>query len=150
MRAALLLPTFATFALTACSGNGSNTGNSCTEDSECGKDVCANDQMCEPASDVELVHVTWTISGSAASATTCASLPALSLEFSDGDPYDTFWFLPVPCAEGEFTATKLPTNYDAVAMQDDQMQQTFGTAEIGDGAAMMDLTPAGATGAARP
>jgi hypothetical protein len=123
----------------ACSS--SKTGDSCTQDSQCGKDVCANDQTCEPTTDVEVVHVTWTVSGQPASATTCASLPSLFLQFSDGVG-DAFGFVPVPCAEGEFTATKLPLMYDQVEMLDaSTMTQVFGSASIINGAAMMDLIP---------
>jgi hypothetical protein len=144
MRTSLCLFVFAALDLAAfagCSNGDSDTGKQCTEDSQCGKDVCANDQSCEPASDVELVHVTWTVSTQPASATTCAALPSLYLQFMD-DQGDAFGFIPVPCPEGEFTATKLPTQYVYVQMLDSAtMEQEFGSATINDGAAMMDLTP---------
>lgn len=127
----------------ACShGGSSDTGKQCTEDSQCGSDVCANDQSCEPADDVELVHVTWTVAGQPASASTCSALPSLYLQFMD-DQGDAFGFIPVPCAEGEFTATKLPSQYMYVEMLDSAtMTDEFGQATINDGAASMNLTAA--------
>ena len=101
---------------TSSSGSGAGTDSSsfgCHEDSDC-PEVCARDGECLPASQVELVHVTWTLSGAAASATTCASSPDLDITF--GTSTGSFGFSPVPCVEGKFTIDKIPTRYVTVSL----------------------------------
>lgn len=87
------------------------TGEYCETDSQCGTQVCARDGSCQDPSNLYTVHVTWTISGQPASATSCTNAGDLQIEF---DGYETFGFAPVPCAEGKFSVDKLPLQYTRV------------------------------------
>jgi hypothetical protein len=82
----------------------------------CGSDrVCTRDNRCLPPDQVRAVHITWTVSGAPASPTSCAAAPDLLLDLqSRSGPH--LGFEPVPCAEGEFTVDRLPTDYDAVQL----------------------------------
>jgi hypothetical protein len=82
----------------------------------CGSDrVCTRDHQCLPPDQVRAVHITWTVSGAPASATSCAAAPDLRIDFvSRSGPH--LGFEPVPCAEGVFTVDRLPTDYDAVQL----------------------------------
>lgn len=83
----------------------------CTQDSDCGGQICTRDEMCTPASEVRSVKITWTIHGAAASAATCASTPNLTV-YVDGDTtLDRIGFEPVPCDQGVFNFDKLPSRY---------------------------------------
>jgi hypothetical protein len=130
--------------LTACPYT-SYTGTMCTptsQVSQCGsEDVCADDFRCEPASDLVVAHVTWTVGGQAANATTCANVPSMFLQFS-GNPSNTVVVAvdeTVSCTDGMFTATKLPKEYDQALMFDDVTQQVLDATAIVDGTAMLDL-----------
>lgn len=82
----------------------------------CGADlVCTRDDQCLPPDEVRAVHISWTVSGAPASATSCAAAPDLVLDLrSRGGA--SFGFEPVPCAEGMFTVDRLPTDYDTVQL----------------------------------
>jgi hypothetical protein len=84
--------------------------------SGCGADlVCTRDDRCLPPDEVRAVHISWTVSGAPASATSCAAAPDLVLDLrSQGGA--SFGFEPVPCAEGMFTVDRLPTDYDTVQL----------------------------------
>lgn len=77
-------------------------------------EVCARSNECAAASDIRTVHVNWTVGGVAASATTCAAAPDLTIYFSGGD--HTLGFEPVPCVEGRFSIDALPIWYDYVQL----------------------------------
>jgi hypothetical protein len=77
--------------------------------------VCARDGECLLASQVHIIHVTWTLQGAAASAMTCASSPDLEIDFTDASG-EQLGFAPVPCAEGKFTIDKMPTWYTSVSL----------------------------------
>jgi hypothetical protein len=103
-------------------GNGGYGDNPyCSADSDCNPDggsayVCARDEECLMPSQIWTVHVTWTVSGQPASATSCTNAPDLQLFFGEtgeGGGYD-WGFAPVPCAEGEFTIDKMPTYFQTV------------------------------------
>jgi len=101
-------------------GYGGGTGAWCEQDTDCAGSgqVCARDGECLAAADVRVIHVSWTVSGQPASATTCTAAPDLMLTFSiedygNSNEYD-FGFAPVPCAEGKFTIDKMPTSYEYV------------------------------------
>ncbi len=97
----------------AACGGGSDTTN-CTDDA-CSPNVCARNGECDPASDIRTLHVTWTVNGAAANATSCAPSPDLELDFiSDFD--DAFGFAPVPCMEGAFTIDRIPTRFIQVEL----------------------------------
>nr|HEX4312391.1 hypothetical protein [Kofleriaceae bacterium] len=94
---------------------------SCT-DTSCGTgNVCANDGSCYPASEIRVLHVTWTVGGQPANATTCATEPDLMLDMtSTSDPdvpgdFGEGW-APVPCQEGEFSFQKMPALYDGAEL----------------------------------
>jgi hypothetical protein len=108
-------------------------------DNSCpGGEVCARDGECLPPSQVWAVHLTWTVQGAPADATTCASHPDLFVDFID-DSQDRFGFAPVPCVEGRFNVDKLPVRFDMteLGVEDSHMGTTM---EIdATGAAVFDL-----------
>lgn len=112
----------------------SSTQSECTTDSDCNGDVCARDGECLPASDIHAVKVTWTIRGSAASASSCAASPDFYIQFDGPDQQDTFGYEPVPCDPGQFTNDKLPKRFSQV--------------EIGIGNRFLDAQPISAAGSA--
>ena len=128
MRRALLLS-----LLAACP---SNTKTECMLDSDCGGGgtVCARDGECLAASDVWPVKVSWTIRGSAANATTCATSPSFYLQFDGLMQQDTFGYEPVPCEQGQFLVDKLPKRFVQV--------------EIGENNRFLDAQPITAAGSA--
>lgn len=90
-------------------------GAFCEQDSECASGtVCARDWTCRPPDQLYTGHAEWTLMGQPASATSCASSTSLVVGFSDGSGYGTGGYAPVPCAEGEFTLTKLPRTFTTV------------------------------------
>ena len=89
----------------------SSSTKQCMTDADCGTEVCARDGECLPPAEVRPVKLSWTIRGSAASPTTCASSPNFYVQFDSQDVNDSFGFEPVPCDQGQFTVDKLPTRY---------------------------------------
>ncbi|HSN26516.1 MAG TPA: hypothetical protein VLT45_09525 [Kofleriaceae bacterium] len=126
MKRALLL------LLAACPS--SDTKTVCMVDSDCGGDVCARDGECLPASEVWPVKVTWTIRGSAANASTCATSPSFYLQFDGQFQQDSFGYEPVPCEQGQFLVDKLPKRFVQV--------------EIGENNRFLDAQPISAAGSA--
>jgi len=113
----------------------SDTKTECTVDSDCGGGtVCARDGECLAASDVWPVKVSWTIRGSAANASTCASSPDFYLQFDAELQQDTFGYEPVPCEQGQFLVDKLPKRFVQV--------------EIGENNRFLDAAPISAQGSA--
>jgi hypothetical protein len=88
----------------------------CNGGAGCGSDrVCTRDNQCLPPDQVRAVHISWTVSGAPASATSCVAAPDLVLDLrSRSGPH--LGFEPVPCAEGMFTVDRLPTEYDTVEL----------------------------------
>lgn len=86
----------------------------CTNDSDCGGDVCARDGECLPASQVHSVRVTWTIRGQPASTASCAGSEELFIHFAGPAMGDSIGYAPVPCMLGQFSIDKLPRSYDSV------------------------------------
>jgi hypothetical protein len=81
-------------------------------------DVCARDGECLPANELRTVHVTWTLHGVVASATSCMSAPDLVVLFYEyGLDRTALVFAPVPCREGKFTVDELPLKYTAVGIR---------------------------------
>ncbi|HEX3479594.1 MAG TPA: hypothetical protein VHT91_31440 [Kofleriaceae bacterium] len=80
-----------------------------------GELVCTRDDHCLPPDEVRAVHISWTVSGAPASATSCAAAPDLVLELRSRTG-GSFGFEPVPCAEGMFTVDRLSTDYDTVQL----------------------------------
>jgi hypothetical protein len=105
------------FALVVgCAGSSSAPPGECSGGSACGADhVCTRDGLCLPSDQVRAVHVNWTISGAAASATSCTAAPDLVLDLRRGEG-PSLGFSPVPCAEGKFTVDRLPVDYDRVEL----------------------------------
>jgi len=98
-------------------GNGPPTTYGCQSDSACGTgNVCARTGECLPASQVRVVHTLWTVNGMAASTTTCANAPDLSITFTNS--YGEEWgYTPVPCRAGKHTIDKFPTRFNIVWLQ---------------------------------
>jgi hypothetical protein len=86
------------------------------------------------SSNVRAVHVTWTINGSAADATSCASSPDLDIYFYTAHEGSNWGYAPVPCREGRFTVDKLPTWFDEV-----ELAGAWGTIDPMTGEASIDL-----------
>ena len=87
----------------------------CADDSQCGGEVCARTGECLPADQVRVVHVSWTVRGMPASATTCSNSPDLEIEFYDDQEF-AHGYAPVPCSAGFYTIDKLPTRFYRVRM----------------------------------
>jgi len=86
----------------------------CQSDSECGSGyVCARTFECMSPSQVQAIHVVWTLQGAAASQTSCSNSPDLEIEFS-GSYANPWGYAPVPCMEGKFTIDKMPKEYSYV------------------------------------
>ncbi len=112
----------------------------CTTDGDCSGEVCARDEQCYPASQIRSVVITWTVSGAAPTAASCAAIPNLVLEFDSSDLVSGFEFEPVPCIEGKFTLDKLPTIYTQVDLGsgvDYTQSEPIGS----DNTVSFDLTP---------
>ena len=128
MKRALLL-----LLVAACPSSDPRTD--CMIDSDCGGGtVCARDGECLASSDVWSVKVSWTIRGSAANASTCASSPSFYLQFDSPVQQDTFGYEPVPCDQGSFLVDKLPRRFVQV--------------EIGENNRFLDAQPISAGGSA--
>lgn len=149
MRAALAV----TLALAGCmqtepppgdygSGGGPIGGIMCNVDTDCGSgQVCARTGECLAPSEVRTVHVTWTIGGAPANATTCASSPDLELDLPASD--GSWWgWAPVPCNEGKFTVDKLPTWFTEadLQVQGDPSSAVSGTIDATSATAALDLS----------
>ncbi|HEX8109750.1 MAG TPA: hypothetical protein VF516_18590 [Kofleriaceae bacterium] len=83
--------------------------------SVCGDLVYTRDGKCLPPDEVRTIHVTWTVSGAPASATSCAAAPDLRLDLRSRSG-GSVGFEPVPCVEGKFTVDRLSTDYDTVQL----------------------------------
>ena len=122
-------------------GEGGPASFGCEQDSDCGSsNVCARDGECLPQSEVRTIHVTWTLSGVAASTASCTNAASLDITFYDNRQQDAFGFAPVPCDEGKFTVDKLPTSYGSVGLERDGDYNggAMGTFD-GSGDASLDL-----------
>ncbi|CAN5497850.1 hypothetical protein BH11MYX1_BH11MYX1_37380 [soil metagenome] len=120
-------------------GSGGSTGYGCHADSDCGGLVCARTGACLSATEVRVIHVSWTVNAEVASAATCVKAPDLELTFganTDGP----FGFAPVPCVEGKFTVDKMPIAYKTVQLEReyDYAGGTSGTFDS-TGSALLDL-----------
>jgi hypothetical protein len=122
-------------------GGGGGGPYGCTSDTQCATgEVCARDSECLPAGDVYAVHVTWTLQGQTASATTCSSSPDLELDFTSTTA--GWWgYAPVPCMEGKFSIDKLPTWYTTVqlGLDGNTASGTTGTIDKQTGLVNLDL-----------
>jgi hypothetical protein len=94
---------------------GDDTTPGCTDDNQCGGQVCARTGECLDATEVRTVHVTWTVSGLPANNATCANVGPLEIEFYDINEF-AHGYAPVPCTAGFYTIDKLPTRFYRVRM----------------------------------
>jgi hypothetical protein len=129
---------------TGTGGTGGPISYGCESDAACGTgNVCARDGECLASTDVRIIHVTWTVNGQPASASTCATSPGLDITFlgNGAEGTDQFGFAPVPCMEGKFTVDKMPTRYSEVALEPDCLCKTADT-DVFDstGSATLDLS----------
>ena len=95
------------------------TVDGCTDTSCFGGNVCARDGSCVDPSQIRAVHVTWTLMGQPASATSCANAPNLVIHFVEGTDGQWVGYSPVPCNEGKFTVDRLPTWFTRVTLKKD-------------------------------
>jgi hypothetical protein len=111
----------------------------CANDGACsGGMQCTRTMACWPPSQIRAVHVTWTLKGMPADATTCSSMPELEIAFSS-DTERVASYAPVPCVEGKFTIDKLPTPYTRVRLG---IGRSTAMAMLdADGTAALDLSP---------
>ena len=116
-------------------------GASCYIDSDCAAgSVCTRTEGCWPQAELYTAHVTWTIQGMPPSATACAALPALTLEF-DGSRSRVFTsFRPVACAEGKFTLESLPPTVNMVKLGSRELGWKTAMINTSTGDAALDLT----------
>ena len=129
---------------TGTGGTGGPISYGCSADADCGTgNVCARDGECLASTDVQIIHVTWTISGQPASTSTCSSFPNLDITFTGNgkDGYEQFGFAPVPCMEGKFTVDKMPKRYTTVALEPDCLCKTADSSAFdATGSATLDLS----------
>jgi hypothetical protein len=99
-------------------GGGGHVSYGCESDAECGGLACARTGQCLDASLLHVVQTVWTVSGVAASETSCVRAPELSITFYAPDKLgrDSFGFTPVPCRAGKFTVDKMPTRFESVEL----------------------------------
>jgi len=107
----------------------------CHSDAACNVgEVCARVGGCMAADLVYAVHVTWTLSGQPANATTCAASPDLTIYFTDGPSY-----APVPCRQGKFTIDKLPRRITEVGLSANGDHRGMAALDPETGDAAIDL-----------
>jgi hypothetical protein len=123
-------------------GTGGDSGYGCHADTECGTGyVCARDGECLTSSQVRTIHVTWTVAGATADATSCANEPHLDITFVNTDNDEQFGFSPVPCVEGKFTIDKLPTRFGSVELSKTGDYSNYASGVFGsDGTVALDLS----------
>jgi hypothetical protein len=115
-------------------------GASCFIDSDCAAgSVCLRTAGCWSQDKLYTAHVTWTINGMPPSATACATLAALTLEF-DGTRGVFTAFRPVACAEGKFTLGSVPPTVKMVKLGSRELGWKTAMIDTSTGAAMIDLT----------
>jgi hypothetical protein len=113
-------------------GGGENLG--CTSDTQCGSGlVCARTGDCLESSSIHAIHVTWTVNGAAADATTCTRFPDLEISFGASNGA-TWGYAPVPCGEGKFSIDKFPVWFNEV-----ELAGAYGAIDRVTGEAMLDL-----------
>jgi hypothetical protein len=121
-------------------------GSSVTLDIPCvqdiaGGDVCSIEGKYLPASGVEAVRVTWTVSGQPASASTCAgSLETITVQLKDPNSSDAYGAT-VQCADGAFSPSKVPTDLQTVLIYGSSPDHLLGSATLANGSAAVDLMP---------
>jgi hypothetical protein len=97
-------------------GSGGSSGYGCQSDAACGSgNVCARNGECTLATNVRIVHATWTMHDQTASESTCTNAKYLDITFSTSGG-EMFGFAPVPCNAGKYTVDKLPTRYTMVTL----------------------------------
>ena len=102
----------------SCGGGPDSTSSQygCVKDSTCPSgEVCARSDDCYVPSELRAVHVSWTVGGMPASATTCSGVSQLQISFNGGGG-GNLAFAPVPCEEGKFSIDKLPKSYSHVML----------------------------------
>lgn len=140
MRGVLLIVLAGCVPLTRDPGDLGAPVDVCHDDSACGSsEVCARTSRCYPASEIREVHVTWTLSGIAASDASCSATPDLLIEFRGSRPTERLSFEPVPCAAGKFSIDKLPVSYTSVWLGGASRSGRTSMLDSVSGAAAIDL-----------
>jgi hypothetical protein len=117
------------------------TAQACIQDLDCSGELCSVFGACQPASELETVHVTWTVNGQPASMTSCGGLSNLTLQLGDVSIPQLDWYTAAaPCADGAFSVSNVPTDLDTVFIYDG-VTHLIGSAAIANGSATLDLTP---------
>ena len=104
-------------------------GNECNTDEQCDGEVCGRDLTCTDASNVREVRTTWTISGQAATGTSCGGRE-LYITYQSDDSSDALSYSPVPCSTGQYLIDKLPKRYHSIELGVSG-GSTFATVPIG-------------------
>lgn len=95
---------------------GDRSGGACSSNADCSSSaVCTRTRACVALDQVRAIHAIWTVSGAAATQTTCAAAPDLVIRIEssfDGQ----LSFAPVPCFAGKFTVDLLPKSFDRVEL----------------------------------
>lgn len=150
MRAAIFLA--ATGGLGACLSDqgpgdpgfpdpGNPQGSYCSGAGDCPTGICTRDHECLPSSEVRSVMTRWTITGGAASTTSCAALPTgeLEISYSVRATGEYTGFAPLRCDEGQFFVDAWPARFDHVRV-DVQSQTWSGDADLSSDSTNADVT----------
>jgi hypothetical protein len=115
-------------------------GASCVIDGDCETDsICTHPMGCWPVAELYTAHVSWTINGMPANATTCAGLPPLTIAFHGAKAGQQIEFRPVACAEGKFTLIQVPTVLTTVKLGTRDQGDASATIDTATGEAALDL-----------
>ena len=116
-------------------------GGSCQADRQCsGGQLCARTSQCYAPSQIRAVHVTWTLDGLPASATTCSSAESLDIYFrGDRSLGERIGYSPVPCSSGKFSIDKLPIWYTQVELGGGDVARETAQLDGVTGEATLDL-----------
>jgi hypothetical protein len=122
-------------------GGSGAPGFGCHDDSQCpAGEVCARTSACFKTSDVQAVHVDWTVHGMAADQATCSTIEDLEIQFSGSGPIPPhLGFAPVPCVEGKFSIDKLPLMFTTVGLGIPKLGLAWGNIDAATGDAAIDL-----------
>lgn len=103
--------------------------------------VCANTHECLPPEDVHRVGIHWTVLGQPANANSCPDRD-LELTILQVGTESRMTYAPVPCANGVFTFSAIPTFYDRVELFVPSTGESEGTSIAADTSVdvFLDLT----------
>jgi len=113
-RACAVLLAVTAAALAGCPTSGPED---CTNDRDCGGDVCTRVGACVAAADVYALRIEWTVRGlTTDQATACDGVGELELSIAEPATGEVRTVRPVPCISGSFRYDKLPLSYTEVTL----------------------------------